>query len=73
MNIWSSLGLLAGGLGLFLLGMHMLTEGLKLAAKTFQAARAFSFCCSIAASKAFKSTSMPRERSASCVRSSGKP
>jgi phosphate:Na+ symporter len=32
MNIWSSLGLLAGGLGLFLLGMSMMTDGLKLVA-----------------------------------------
>lgn len=32
MNIWSSLSLMAGGLGLFLLGMGMMTDGLKLLA-----------------------------------------
>ncbi len=32
MNLWTSLGLLAGGLGLFLLGMSMMTDGLKLVA-----------------------------------------
>lgn len=31
-NLWQSLGLLVGGLGLFLLGMAMMTDGLKLAA-----------------------------------------
>ena len=31
-NLWPSLGLLVGGLGLFLLGMAMMTDGLKLAA-----------------------------------------
>ncbi len=32
MNLWTSTGLLAGGLGLFLLGMGMMTDGLKLVA-----------------------------------------
>lgn len=32
MNLWTSLGLLTGGLGLFLLGMSMMTDGLKLVA-----------------------------------------
>jgi phosphate:Na+ symporter len=32
MNLWTSLGLLAGGLGLFLIGMGMMTDGLKLVA-----------------------------------------
>ena len=32
MNLWTTLSSLAGGLGLFLLGMGMMTEGLKLAA-----------------------------------------
>ena len=32
MNLWTTLSTLAGGLGLFLLGMGMMTEGLKLAA-----------------------------------------
>lgn len=32
MNLWSSLGPLVGGLGLFLLGMGMMTDGLKLVA-----------------------------------------
>ena len=39
----------------------------------FQALRASAFCFSIAASKPAVSTAMPRGRSASSVRSSGKP
>ena len=38
-----------------------------------QAARAAAFCAAIALSKPAASTESPRRRSASCVRSSGKP